>query len=58
MLPDTKTRNRIGNRKLSFCGIWDVAEKTMNKVDHLDSQALEVVVNADLEARRVAREFL
>jgi len=46
------------NRKLSFCGIWDVVEKTMNKVDHLDSQALEVVVNADLEARRVAREFL
>jgi 1-deoxy-D-xylulose-5-phosphate reductoisomerase len=46
------------NRQLGFCGIWDVVEKTMNKVDHIDSQALDVVVNADLVARRVAREFL
>jgi len=46
------------NRKLGFCRIWDVVEKTMNKVDHIDSQALDVVVNADLEARRVAQEFL
>ena len=45
------------NRQLGFCGIWDVVEKTMNKVDHIDSQALDVVVNADLVARRVAREF-
>ncbi|YCM45230.1 1-deoxy-D-xylulose-5-phosphate reductoisomerase [Verrucomicrobiaceae bacterium 227] len=46
------------NRQLGFCGIWDVVEKTMNKVEHIDSQALDVVVNADLVARRVAREFL
>jgi len=44
-------------RALSFPGIWDVVEKTMNQVDHIDSQDLEVVVNADLEARRVAREL-
>ncbi|MCX8238186.1 MAG: 1-deoxy-D-xylulose-5-phosphate reductoisomerase [Akkermansiaceae bacterium] len=44
-------------RALSFPGIWDVVEKTMNQVDHVDSQDLEVVVNADLEARRVAREL-
>ncbi|MFT6181609.1 MAG: 1-deoxy-D-xylulose-5-phosphate reductoisomerase [Akkermansiaceae bacterium] len=45
------------NRALSFPGIWDVVEKTMHRVEHIDSQALDVVVNADLEARRVAREF-
>lgn len=44
-------------RALSFPGIWDVVEKTMTQVDHVDSQDLEVVVNADLEARRVAREL-
>ncbi|MDB4265310.1 1-deoxy-D-xylulose-5-phosphate reductoisomerase [bacterium] len=44
-------------RALSFPGIWDVVEKTMNRVEHLDSQELGVVVNADREARRVAREF-
>lgn len=44
-------------RALSFPGIWDVVEKTMHKVEHIDSQELEVVVNADLEARRIAREF-
>lgn len=55
--------NEIANEafrkgRLGFCGIWDVVEKTMHKVDHIDSQALDVVVNADLVARRVAREFL
>lgn len=44
-------------RTLSFPGIWQVVEKTMRKVAHIDSQALDVVVNADLEARRVAAEF-
>ena len=42
---------------LGFTGIWEVVEKTMAKVAHVDSQELEVVVAADLEARRVAREF-
>lgn len=46
------------NHALGFCGIWELVEKTMNRVEHLDSQTLEVVVNADLEARRVAHEFL
>ena len=45
------------NRALSFPGIWEVVEKTMARVEHLDSQELDVVVNADLEARCVAREF-
>ncbi len=54
--------NEIANeafrkRALSFPGIWDVVEKTMRKVDHIDSQELDVVVNADLEARKIAREF-
>ncbi len=54
--------NEIANegfrkRALSFPGIWEVVEKTMNSVEHIDSQELDVVVNADLEARRVAREF-
>ncbi|MFT6864015.1 MAG: 1-deoxy-D-xylulose-5-phosphate reductoisomerase [Akkermansiaceae bacterium] len=44
-------------RALSFPGIWEVVEKTMRQVEHIDSQELEVVVNADLEARRIAREF-
>lgn len=44
-------------RELSFPGIWEVVEKTMNRVEHTDSQELDVVVNADLEARRVAAEF-
>ena len=42
---------------LGFTGIWEVVEKTMAKLAHVDSQELEVVVAADLEARRVAREF-
>ena len=45
------------SRALSFPGIWDVVEKTMQRVEHIDSQELDIVVNADLEARRVAREF-
>jgi 1-deoxy-D-xylulose-5-phosphate reductoisomerase len=54
--------NEIANeafrrRALSFPGIWEVVEKTMLQVEHLDSQELEVVVNADLEARRIAREL-
>ncbi len=54
--------NEIANaafrkRSLSFPGIWEVVEKTMRKVEHIDSQELDVVVNADLEARRIAREF-
>ena len=43
---------------LSFPGIWEVVEKTMSSVAHEDSQALEIVVAADLEARRVASSFL
>lgn len=43
--------------RLSFPGIWEVVEKTMETVSHVSSQALEVVVAADLEARRVAEEF-
>ena len=55
--------NEIANeafrsRALTFPGIWEVVEKTMAKVEHIDSQELEVVVNADLVARRIAREFL
>lgn len=42
---------------LSFPGIWQVVEKTMNQVEHIDSQELGVLVNADLEARKVAREI-
>ena len=44
-------------RALSFPGIWQVVEETMNQVEHIDSQELGVVVNADLEARKVAREI-
>jgi 1-deoxy-D-xylulose-5-phosphate reductoisomerase len=33
---------------LTFPGIWQVVEETMNKVEHIDSQELGVVVNADL----------
>jgi 1-deoxy-D-xylulose-5-phosphate reductoisomerase len=44
-------------RELSFPGIWEVVEETMNRVSHQDSQELEVVVAADLEARRVAKEL-
>lgn len=44
-------------RNLSFPGIWKVVEQTMNQVSHIDSQELDVVVNADLEARNVAREI-
>ena len=44
-------------RALSFPGIWKVVEETMNQVEHIDSQELGVVVNADLEARKVAREI-
>ncbi len=54
--------NEIANEtfrqnSLSFPGIWQVVEETMNQVEHIDSQELGVVVNADLEARRVAREI-
>lgn len=45
-------------RELSFPGIWELVEKTMRKVEHIDSQELDVVVNADQEARRIARQFL
>ena len=44
-------------RALSFPGIWQVVEETMNQVEHIDSQELGVVVNADLEARKVARQI-
>ncbi|MGC6458987.1 MAG: 1-deoxy-D-xylulose-5-phosphate reductoisomerase [Akkermansiaceae bacterium] len=44
-------------RELSFPGIWKVVEETMNKVPHQASQELEVVVAADLEARRVAKDL-
>ncbi len=55
--------NEVANEEfrkgtLSFPGIWKLVEKTMEKVEHMDSQALEVVVQADLEARRVAGELL
>jgi len=42
---------------LTFPGIWQVVEETMNQVEHIDSQELGVVVNADLEARKIAREI-
>ena len=45
-------------RSLSFPGIWKVVEDTMAKVNHVDSQELDVVVNADLEARRIAQELI
>jgi len=46
------------NRSLSFPGIWEVVEETMARVEHVDSQELEVVVAADLDARRVAEQIL
>ncbi len=45
-------------RQLGFPGIWEVVEETMARVEHVDSQVLEVVVEADLAARRVAAEIL
>jgi 1-deoxy-D-xylulose-5-phosphate reductoisomerase len=42
---------------LTFPGIWHVVEEAMNQVEHIDSQELGVVVNADLEARKVAHEI-
>lgn len=52
--------NEIANqafrdRVLSFPGIWEVVEKTMNIIEHQKSQELEVVVGADLRARKVAQ---
>jgi hypothetical protein len=35
-----------------------VVEETMKKIEHLDSQELEVVVEADLKARRFAEELV
>lgn len=45
-------------RELGFTGIWDVVEKTMGQVMHINSQDLETVVAADLEARRVAEDLV
>ena len=42
---------------LTFPGIWHVVEETMNQVKHIGSQELGVVVNADIEARKVAHEI-
>lgn len=42
------------DRDLSFPGIWEVVEESMNRVEHLDSQELEVVVAADVKAREIA----
>lgn len=52
--------NEIANqafrdRDLNFPGIWEVVEETMNRVEHLDSQELEIVVAADLKAREFAQ---
>lgn len=43
--------------KISFPGIWELVAKTMNAVSHIDSQALDVVVAADFEARARAKEL-
>jgi 1-deoxy-D-xylulose-5-phosphate reductoisomerase len=43
--------------ELSFPGIWRVVEETMALVPHQNSQELEVVVNADREARRIAKDL-
>ncbi|MGC6426842.1 MAG: 1-deoxy-D-xylulose-5-phosphate reductoisomerase [Akkermansiaceae bacterium] len=46
------------DRELSFPGIWAVVEETMSRVEHLDSQELEVVVAADLQAREAAKTLV
>jgi len=45
-------------RQLDFPGIWRIVEQTMASVAHTDSQSLTIVVEADLEARKVAQDFL
>ena len=46
------------NRNLSFPGIWEIVEETMTRVEHVDSQELEIVVAADIKAREVARQLV
>lgn len=46
------------NRAISFPDIWKIVDRTMRQVPHLDSQELEVVVNADQEARAIAQEHV
>ena len=55
--------NEIANqafrdRDLCFPGIWEVVEETMHRVEHLNSQELEVVVEADLKARKIASDLI
>lgn len=47
---------RFRQKALSFPGIWQVVEETMATVPHQDSQELEVVIAADLQAREVAEK--
>ena len=46
------------NRAISFPDIWKIVDLTMRQVPHLDSQELDVVVNADQEARAIAQEHV
>ena len=46
------------NRAISFPDIWKIVDQTMRQVPHLDSQELDVVVNADQEARAIAQEHV
>ena len=46
------------NHHLSFPGIWGIVEDTMERVEYVDSQELEIVVAADLQARTVAKNLL
>jgi len=42
------------SRQIGFTRIWGLVEETMNQVTHVDSQELEVVIEADARARELA----
>ncbi len=44
--------------EIPFPAIWNLVEKTMRKVDHQNSQELDVVLAADQEARALAKDLL
>lgn len=46
------------HHQLDFVGIWKIVEETMRRVEHIDSQELEIVVHADQEARDIARSLI
>ncbi|MDF1826381.1 MAG: 1-deoxy-D-xylulose-5-phosphate reductoisomerase [Verrucomicrobiales bacterium] len=44
--------------ELSFPGIWETVEKTMNTIAWIENPGLDAIINADLEARSKAKELI